>query len=88
MTAHCSANDTHHRVETRLTAINCTLVFLMLTNEKPAAVTIDEMLTLAEQVERWAWRDLDTMPPSDKASATLSSPEPSPASPCLSGEQA
>jgi len=81
MTAHCSANDTHQRVETRLAAINCTLAFLTLTNEKPAAVTMDDMLILAEQVERWAWRGLNTVPSPDKAAATLSSPDPSSAPP-------
>lgn len=81
MMNHCSADNMHHRMETRLAALNVVLTFMTLTQEKPVALTVDDMLTLAERVECWAWRDLDTMPPSDKAATPLVSPEPSVAPP-------
>ena len=46
------------QVITRLATINSATSILSLINGRPAKVTIDEVLTLAERIERWAWRDL------------------------------
>ena len=45
-------------VITRLSTINAAISLLNLTNGKPAKVTVHEVLNLAEQLERWAWREL------------------------------
>jgi hypothetical protein len=45
-------------VITRLSTINAAISLLNLTNGKPAKVTVDDVFTLAERLERWAWRDL------------------------------
>lgn len=87
MTTHCSVHNQHDKVEARLMALNAALRFLTLTNNTPAAVTIEDMLSLAEQVERWSWRGLDTIPAPAKAAASLASPEPSSASPVTPGHR-
>ena len=46
------------QVITRLATINSATSILSLINGRPAKVTVDEVLTLAERIERWAWRDL------------------------------
>jgi len=46
------------QVITRLATINSATSILSLINGRPAKVTIDEVLMLAERIERWAWRDL------------------------------
>ena len=43
---------------TRLATMNSATSILSLINGRPAKVTIDEVLMLAERIERWAWRDL------------------------------
>src|SRR5262245_37554074 len=58
MAEHLSADHTRQRVATRLALLNSALTFFALTHEKPAAVSVDEMLALAEHLEHWAWRDL------------------------------
>ena len=45
-------------VITRLATINSATSILSLLNGRPAKVTVDEVLNLAERIERWAWRDL------------------------------
>lgn len=45
-------------VITRLATINSATSILSLINGRPAKVTTDEVLDLAEHIERWAWRDL------------------------------
>lgn len=45
-------------VITRLATINSATSLLSLINGRPAKVTVDEVLTLAERIEQWAWRDL------------------------------
>ncbi len=46
------------RVITRLATINSATSILSLINGRPAKVSVDEVLALAECIERWAWRDL------------------------------
>lgn len=46
------------QVITRLATINSATSILSLINGRPAKVTVNEVLTLAERIERWAWRDL------------------------------
>lgn len=46
------------QVITRLATINSAISILSLINGRPAKVTVDEVLALAERIERWAWRDL------------------------------
>lgn len=46
------------QVITRLATINSATSILSLINGRPAKVTVDEVLALAERIERWAWRDL------------------------------
>jgi hypothetical protein len=46
------------QVITRLATINSATSILSLINGRPAKVSVDEVLTLAERIERWAWRDL------------------------------
>jgi hypothetical protein len=46
------------QVITRLATINSATSILSLINGRPAKITVDEVLTLAERIERWAWRDL------------------------------
>jgi hypothetical protein len=51
-------------VITRLATINSATSLLSLINGRPAKVTVDEVLTLAERIEQWAWRDLrEDQPP-------------------------
>src|SRR5262249_18381364 len=57
MTEHLSAEQTRQRVATRLALLNSALTFFALTHEKPVAVSVDDMLALAEHLEHWAWRD-------------------------------
>jgi hypothetical protein len=45
-------------VITRLATINSATSILSLINGRPAKVTVDEVLVLAERIESWAWRDL------------------------------
>lgn len=45
-------------VITRLATINSATSILSLINGRPAKVTVDEVLALAERSEHWAWRDL------------------------------
>ena len=45
-------------VITRLATINSATSILSLLNGRPAKVTVDEVLNLAERIEHWAWRDL------------------------------
>ena len=46
------------QVITRLATINSAISILNLTKGKPANVGVEEVLTLAERIEHWAWRDL------------------------------
>jgi hypothetical protein len=46
------------QVITRLATINSATSILSLINGRPAKMTVDEVLTLADRIERWAWRDL------------------------------
>jgi hypothetical protein len=46
------------QVITRLATINSATSILSLINGRPAKVTVDEVLSLAERIERWAWRNL------------------------------
>lgn len=46
------------QVITRLATINSATSILSLINGRPAKVTVDEVLALAERIERWAWRNL------------------------------
>jgi hypothetical protein len=46
------------QVITRLATINSAISILSLINGRPAKVTVDEVLALAERIERWAWRNL------------------------------
>lgn len=76
-------------VITRLATINSAISILNLTNGKPAKVTVNEVLDLAERIEHWAWRDLlgeqrtDARAPEKLADLALSVPpakaEPEPA---------
>ncbi|HEV8714222.1 MAG TPA: hypothetical protein VGX03_15525 [Candidatus Binatia bacterium] len=71
------------QVITRLATINSAISIFNLTNGKPAKVSVEEVLGLAECIERWAWRDLfdeqaDTRAPDKPASRTT------PAKPALS----
>jgi hypothetical protein len=55
-------------VITRLATINSAISIFNLTNGKSAKISVDEILDLAERIERWAWRDLlgeevDTLTP-------------------------
>lgn len=51
-------------VITRLATINSATSLLSLINGRPAKVTVDEVLSLAERIEQWAWRDLrEDQPP-------------------------
>ena len=93
MTENFHTDYTRQTVVTRLASINSALTFLTLTNDKPAAVTVDEMLSLAEHLEQWAWRDLihevsvlaPTLPSvSPPDTPALPSPDqPAPATPAL-----
>ena len=46
------------KVITRLATIKSATSILSLINGRPAKVSVDEVLTLAERIEQWAWRDL------------------------------
>ena len=46
------------QVITRLATINSATSILSLINGRPAKVSTDDVLALAERIERWAWRDL------------------------------
>jgi len=59
MNEHSYVDHPRQIIVTRLASINAALTFLALTNDKPAAVTVDEMLSLAEHLAQWAWRDLE-----------------------------
>jgi hypothetical protein len=48
------------QVITRLATINSATSILSLINGRPAKVTVEEVLALAETIERWAWRNLLT----------------------------
>lgn len=66
-------------VITRLATINSAISILNLTNGKPAKVTVNEVLDLAERIEHWAWPDLleektDTQAP--EKTADLAPPVP------------
>jgi len=50
-------------VITRLATINSATSILSLLNGRPAKVTVDEVLALAERIEGWAWRELLEEPP-------------------------
>jgi hypothetical protein len=63
------------RVITRLATINSATSILNLINGRPAKVTIDEVLTLAERIERWAWRDLFNDPPLTQPSENPAPPK-------------
>jgi hypothetical protein len=47
-------------VRTRVAALHTALSFLSLITDKPAAVTVDEVLAVAEHLEHWLWRDYGT----------------------------
>ena len=80
-------------VITRLATINSATSILSLLNGRPAKVTVDEVLNLAERIEHWAWRDLlddrtdarapekpaDPAPPTPPTKASPEPPRPSPA---------
>jgi hypothetical protein len=75
------------QVITRLATINSATSILSLLNGKPAKVTVDEVLDLAERIERWAWRDLLSEQPDARApekpapSKAERSTDPAPATP-------
>ena len=79
---HFMITDTvKQKVITRLATINSAVSILSLINGRPAQVTVDEVLGLAEHIERWAWRNLmeektDTWEPEKPAQL---SPPPQPA---------
>lgn len=61
-------------VITRLATINSATSILSLLNGRPAKVTVDEVLTLAERIEHWAWRDLLNNQPPTQASERSTPP--------------
>lgn len=62
------------QVITRLATINSATSILSLINGRPAKVTVDEVLTLAERIERWAWRGLLSEQSPSQPSDTFASP--------------
>lgn len=73
------------QVITRLATINSATSILSLINGRPAKVTADDVLTLAEWIEQWVWRDLlgEKQPdargpekPAPQAEPTTAKPEP------------
>lgn len=61
-------------VITRLATINSATSLLSLINGRPAKVSVDEVLALAERIECWAWRDLlDESPALDRSEAPAES---------------
>ncbi len=82
-------------VITRLSTINAAISLLNLTHGKPAKGTVDDILSLAEQLEQWAWRDLldgntdtpapgkpaDPVPLAPPAQTSAEPPRPNPAPP-------
>jgi hypothetical protein len=72
------------QVITRLATINSAISILNLTKGKPANVGVEEVLTLAERIESWAWRDLlgeraDTRAPEKPVPSKAEGGEPEPA---------
>jgi len=59
------------QVITRLATINSAISILNLTKGKPANVGVEEVLTLAERIESWAWRDLLGEKPDARAQERL-----------------
>lgn len=62
------------QVITRLATINSATSILSLINGRPAKVTVDEVLALAERIERWAWRNLLSDQPQEQSAEKLTSP--------------
>jgi len=64
-------------VITRLATINSATSLLSLINGRPAKVTVDEVLSLAERIEQWAWRDLrEDQPPQSSTPKRPDNPAP------------
>ncbi len=58
MTHPSITETTKQIVITRLATINSAVSILSLINGRPAQVTVDEVLGLAEHIEGWVWRKL------------------------------
>jgi hypothetical protein len=73
------------QVITRLATINSATSILSLINGRPAKVTVDEVLALAERIERWAWRGLLSEQSPSQPSDTSAPPrtEKEPTSPAI-----
>jgi len=78
----CILDGTRQTLITRLASINSAIAVLNLTCDKPAAVTVDEVLVLAAHLERWAWRDLTheelAVPPPTEQPEAADAPTPTP----------
>lgn len=79
------------QVITRLATINSATSILSLINGRPAKVTVDEVLTLAERIERWAWRGLlseqSSLQPSDSSASPRTEKEQNPPAVTSNGNQ-
>lgn len=58
MTQFAIADGIKQTVITRLATINSAISILDITNGKPAHVTVEDVLAMAERIEDWAWRGL------------------------------
>ena len=60
MTDFTSTDVLKQTLITRLATINSATSIISLINGRPAKVSVEEVLTLAEWIEQWAWRGLLT----------------------------
>jgi len=81
MTA-CNMSDSlRQTVVTRLACVNSALSFLSLINGPSAAVAAEDVLALAEHLEKWAWRDLLQDSPGEPTTTDEPAPAEAPAPP-------
>src|SRR2546422_1907844 len=58
MTPITMTEGTKQAVITRLATINSAIAILDLVSGKPVQVAVEDVLTMAERIEHWAWRGL------------------------------